>query len=217
MNLAHVHVFRSPSPGVARETGHPRGIYRCWVGLLRYCHVLIVSLSLSLSLLARMPARMLPCGQWLCPRCLKTKKGGKGKVPSEKAKTKKPSTPAAKSSGTAGGGVKGKTQSPSTESSSSTAGDADAGAATPTPAPASTAGGSSKKRGPSEDGDGAAKKRRRGAWTEAQEALLTEAVEKLGVGHWKQIVSEYDFDGKEGHMLKDKWRRMEAKRLQNGD
>lgn len=139
-------------------------------------------------LLSFFPILKFRIQQWLCPRCMKLKRSGKGKLPADKLrKMKKGSMAAGKPSGTASG--KSKPPAPSPDASSP------------------------KKRKLPEEASGENKKRRRGVWTQEQEALLTLAVDKIGVGKWKQIVEQYNFDGKESHMLKDKWRRMEAKRL----
>lgn len=77
--------------------------------------------------------------------------------------------------------------------------------------------GASKKRKASRGGGGGAAaaasgegkpKRVKRVWTESQEELLTKAVEKLGAGKWKEMVNEFDFEGKESKVLKDKWRTM---------
>lgn len=114
----------------------------------------------------------------------------KGKLPAENTKKPKKTSPASTKPSGAGSSGKGKPSSPPAKAESSTA----------------------KRKGP--EGDASGKKRRRGAWSAEQEAMLEAAVKKLGVGKWKQMVAEFNFDGKESHMLKDKWRRMEAKKAQ---
>lgn len=49
-------------------------------------------------------------------------------------------------------------------------------------------------------------------WTEAEEALLVKAVDTMGTGKWALLVKEFDFGSRAAHMVKDKWRRMEARR-----
>lgn len=83
--------------------------------------------------------------------------------------------------------------------------------------------GVSRKRRHSGDGRGGDggregdKSKQRKVWTFAQEQLLTRAVETIGAGKWKQMVSDFDFGDKASNMLKDKWRRMCQKKEKMGE
>lgn len=55
---------------------------------------------------------------------------------------------------------------------------------------------------------GVVTKKPKTVWTAEQEALLRTAVAKFGVGKWKEMVGDFDFEGKTGKVLKDKWRAM---------
>ena len=64
--------------------------------------------------------------------------------------------------------------------------------------------------GASAGGEGDAKKpkKEKTVWSETQEALLVTAVGRFGAGKWKEMVNEFDFEGKASKVLKDKWRHL---------
>ncbi|XP_029314066.1 telomeric repeat-binding factor 1 [Cottoperca gobio] len=43
-------------------------------------------------------------------------------------------------------------------------------------------------------------------WTDQQDRYLTAGVKRHGRGKWSRILLDYDFDGRTGTMLKDRWR-----------
>lgn len=43
-------------------------------------------------------------------------------------------------------------------------------------------------------------------WTPKLDQFLEEGVNQYGVGKWARILLDYDFEGRTGTMLKDRWR-----------
>lgn len=43
-------------------------------------------------------------------------------------------------------------------------------------------------------------------WTQKMDLLLKEGVRRHGKGRWCHILKDYDFEGRTGTMLKDRWR-----------
>lgn len=50
------------------------------------------------------------------------------------------------------------------------------------------------------------KRKAREKWTAELDKYLKEGVKRHGVGKWSRILTDYDFDGRTGTMLKDRWR-----------
>ncbi|XP_029955475.1 telomeric repeat-binding factor 1 [Salarias fasciatus] len=63
------------------------------------------------------------------------------------------------------------------------------------------------KRNESVNNTSANKKRKsREKWTAELDKYLKDGVKRHGVGKWSRILMDYDFDGRTGTMLKDRWR-----------
>lgn len=43
-------------------------------------------------------------------------------------------------------------------------------------------------------------------WTPELDKFLEQGVSQYGVGKWARILLDYDFEGRTGTMLKDRWR-----------
>ena len=71
------------------------------------------------------------------------------------------------------------------------------------------------KAKPEEEDNGQMKKKKKRRFTEEETKNLIEGVEKFGVGHWKNILNAYKFDGRSCVDLKDKWRNIENSRMRS--
>ncbi|KAL7718498.1 Myb family DNA-binding domain containing protein [Entamoeba marina] len=66
-----------------------------------------------------------------------------------------------------------------------------------------------------ENGQVVKKKKRR--FTEEETQNLIEGVNRFGVGHWKTILNNFQFDGRSCVDLKDKWRNLEFSRMRTSN